>query len=233
MSFRGGGQRVLLPFGLDWADIQQNSAVSLEFPIPINGNPTKLEDERYQQFTNLTAIMKDSSFYTGNLKSLAQQEFQSGGQKKTNIVYLEGGVNDGLKRYSDKYRKQIKIGKAISDHPFLVSFFPEELHGVMSSKSGKKSLSVSKYKKGSKNGTNIDKLIKNAEERQKEIMQRLNEVASNANDDDVDDLDNHEDEEDLDDEFEEDDDDDYNAEKYFDDGDDFDEGDDGEDEAAF
>lgn len=235
MSFRGGGggQRQLLPFGLDWADIQQVSAETFEFPIPINGNPTNIELESYQQFTNLTNLMKDSSFYTGNLKSLSQETVSVDGQKKQNIVYLEGGVNDGLKRFSDKYRKQIKIGKSINDHPFILRFFPDELHSVMSSKSGKKSLNVSKYKKGSKNGTSMDKLIKNAEERQKEIMQRLNEVAAQTNDDDIDEADNQEEEENIDDEFEDDDDDDYNAEKYFDDGDDFDEGDDGDEEAAF
>jgi DNA-directed RNA polymerase III subunit RPC7 len=233
MSFRGGGQRQLLPFGLDWADIQQNATETYEFPIPINGNPTNIESESYQQFINLTNLMKDSSFYTGNLKSLNQENLQNNGQKKKNIVYLEGGVNDGLKRYSDKYRKQIKIGRSINDHPFILRFFPDELHSVISSKSTKKSLNVSKYKKVSKSGTNMDKFIKNAEERQKEIMQRLNEVEANNMDDDVDDVENQEEEENFDDEFEDDDDDDYNAEKYFDDGDDFDEHDDGDDEAAF
>lgn len=234
MSFRGGagGQRQLLPFGLDWADIQQVSTQSFEFPIPINGAPTNIETDCYQQFINLTTIMKDSSFYTGNLKSLVTDNSNNGG-KKSNIVYLEGGVNDGLKRYSDKYRKQIKIGKSITDFPFHLQYFPDELYSVMNSKSGKKSFSVTKYKKSSKNGTDMDKLIKSAEERQKEIMEKLNEVVSNANDDDIDDVDNREEEENIDDEFEDEDDDDYNAEKYFDDGDDFDEGDDGDDEAAF
>lgn len=230
MSFGRGGQRQLLPFGLDWSDILQNATNELEYPVPINGQPTNIEKECYQQFTYLTSTMKDSSFYTGNLKSLTQTN--KSGDKK-GLVYLEGGVNDGLKRYSDKYRKQIKIGRSINDHPFILNYFPPELHSVMSSKSGKKSLNVSKYKKGSKNGTNIDKIIKNAEERQKEIMERLNEVAANANDDDIEDDDNQEEEENIDDEFEDDDDDDYNAERYFDDGDDFDENDDGDDEAAF
>lgn len=231
MSFRGG-QKQLLPFGLDWADITQNSINELEFPMPVNGEPTKIEVENYQQFLSLTSIMKDSSFYTGNLKSLAQEQGNSGRQKK-NIAYLEGGVNDGLKRYSDKYRKKIQIGRSIKDHPFIEKFFPDELQSVISSKSGKKSLNVSKYRKGSRFGTDIDKLIKNAEQRQKEIMERLNEVAANNNDDDVEE-DNQDEEDNMDDEFDDDDDDDYNAEKYFDDGDDFDEGDvDGDDEAAF
>lgn len=229
MSFGRGGQRQILPFGLDWADIQQNATEDLEFPIPINGRPTNLEKECYQQFTYLTSTMKDSSFYTGNLKSLSQNLSSD----KKGIVYLEGGVNDGLKRYSDKYRKQIKIGRSINDHPFILNFFPAELHSVMVSKSGKKSLNVSKYKKGSKNGTNIDKIIRNAEEKQKEILERLNEVAANANDDDVEEEENPDEDDNFDDEFEDDDDDDYNAEKYFDDGDDFDERDDGDDEAAF
>mgnify|MGYP003361698984 CR=1 FL=1 len=231
MSFRGG-QRQLLPFGLDWADIQQTSTETYEFPIPVNGPPTNIEIESYQQFINLTTVMKDSSFYTGNLKSLTQEDSLNGKKKTTS--YLEGGVNDGLKRYSDKYRKQITVGRSISDHPFIMKYFPDELHSVMSSKGGKKSLNVTKYKKGSKKGTDMDKLIKNAEERQKEILQRLNEVTANINDDDVDDADNQEEEENFDDEFEDEDDDDYNAEKYFDDGDDFDDGgDDGDEEAAF
>lgn len=233
MSFRDRGQLTILPFGLDWADIQQNATETLEFPVPVNGKPTRIETECFQQFSNLTEFMKDSSFYTGNLKSIAQDELQNGRHKKSSIVYLEGGVNDGLKRYSDKYRKKIKIGKSITDHPFILRFFPEELHSVMSSKSGKKSLNVSKYKHGLKMGMNIDKIIKTAEERQQEIMQRLNEVATNTNDDDLDEADNQEEEENFDDEFEDDEDDDYNAEKYFDDGDDFEDGDDGDEEAAF
>lgn len=230
MSFRDKRGGVGLPFGLDWADIQQKATEVLEYPVPINGKPTKHELECYQQFTNLTTLMKDSSFYSGNLKSLTQEELANGGRKKSNIVYLEGGVNDGLKRYSDKYRKKIRIGKSITDHPFILKFFPEELHTVMTSKNGKKSLNVSRYKRGSKVDQNIDKLIKSAEDRQKEIMERLNEVESNTNDDDVADVDDEE--ENFDDEFEDDEDDDYNAEKYFD-GDDFDDGDDGDEEAAF
>lgn len=234
MSFRDRKQGVALPFGLDWADIQQNPTETLEFPIPINGKPTKIEMDCFQQFTNLTNIMKDSTFYSGNLKSIAQEE-STKDKRKSNIVYLEGGVNDGLKRYSDKYRKKIRIGKSINDHPFILQFFPNELHSVMVSKQGKKSINVSKYKKGSKMDMNIDKLIKSAEERQKEILQRLNEVANNNEDDDnLDDIDNEvEEEENFDDDFEDDEDDDYNAEKYFNDGDDFDEQDDGDDEAAF
>ncbi|ODV83963.1 hypothetical protein CANARDRAFT_236738 [[Candida] arabinofermentans NRRL YB-2248] len=210
MSFRDKGNRVLLPFGLDYADITQASGTQeLKYPLPINGPITNLEDEAAKQFTNFAELMKNGSFYTGT---------------------LESGVNDGLKRYSDKYRKTVKTGRSIDEHPFVAEFFPEELHQVFMGKNKdkkKKSLAISNYTKG------VDKdmaeLIKLSEEdKQKNLMERLNNVDENEEENEVD-----AEEEEEDDEFEEDDDDDYNAEKYFDDGDDYGDDDGGDEEAAF
>ncbi|GME80564.1 unnamed protein product [Ambrosiozyma monospora] len=237
MSFRDRQQqRVLLPFGLDYADINQiKQGERLEIQLPINGPLTKHEEEATKQFLVVSDLMKNSSFYTGSLKSLRHHIDKSSSGKSnkstdTQNVFLEGGVNDGIKRYSDRYRKQIKVGRSINDHPFIMEFFPDELHGVMISKKSKKmkkkSLFLSSYSKGE--GKDIGNMIKlSEEEKQKEMLQRLNNV--DENDDAV-----EEEVEEEDEQFEEDDDDDYNAEKYFDDGDDdFGEEDDGNDEAAF
>lgn len=229
-------RRQLLPFGLEWADMAATNVESAsEYPLPINGAPTARELRRIRTFSNLVANMKTSSFYSGNFDTLKKR-------KGAATDHLEGGVNDGIKRYSDKYRKRIKIGRAIADHPFQHALFPSELQsvlGVRKKGSRAKTLNVSAYSNSQINGDlekNLDKLMSE----KKEILDRLNDMEANASivgiNDDDDNNGSDQSEENVDDEFEDDDDDDYNAEKYFDDGDDYDggDGDDaGDDEAAF
>lgn len=227
-------RRQLLPFGLEWNDMNSiDPEKPVEFPLPINGAPTALELRKITAFSNLVANMKCSSFYSG--------DFQTNKKAKD---HLEGGVNDGIKRYSDKYRKRIRIGRAISDHPFKHRFFPQELQSVLGSNGLKKkgskgkTLNVSTYSNSQINGDlerNLDKLMSE----KREIMDRLNDMEANANlggaNEDDENASDQSGDENIDDEFEDEDDDDYNAEKYFDDGDDYDGGDDdgGDDEAAF
>ncbi|QPG73386.1 hypothetical protein FOA43_000696 [Brettanomyces nanus] len=226
MSFRRRAPRTLLPFGLEYTDVDQNAAgETLDYPLPINGRPTAIEDDNAKQFTHFTALMKNGSFFTGTLSSLKHTN------KKKGAVILEGGVNDGLKRYSDKFRKKIKTGRSIRDHPFILEFFPNELHSIMVSKDKKaRSLQLTRYSKGEKK--DIGKLINMSavEKKKQQIQDRLNTVDGNEVESD----DNNE--EDEDEEFEDDEDDDYNAERYFDDGDDLGGDDDdnaGNEEAAF
>ncbi len=224
MSWRRG-PRILLPFGLDYADVEQTAeGEKLKFVLPINGKPTALEDECSKQFLNFTDLMKNGVFYTGTLESLKASS------KKRHVTYYEGGVNDGLSRYSDRFRKKIKIGRSINEHPFILDIFPQELHSVMTRGDKKHgSLQLTSYSKDSKK--NIKKLIeKTKEEKRKEIQERLNNVEGNDSE-----VEKHSEEEDDDEQFEDDYDDDYNAERYFEDGDDLggEEEDAGDDEAAF
>lgn len=196
-----------MPFGLDYADVDQSAAgEKYYFPIPVNGRTTKLEDECAKQFNHFTEQMKNGSFYTGDLGSLKNSS------KQKHITYLEGGVNDGLKRYSDKFRKKIKIGRSIRDHPFILDFFPDELHCVMERKDNKQGqLQLTEYSKGDK-----AKNILSVEEKKKKIQERLGDVDGNDTNDVADDNEDEEEDE----QFEDDEDDDYNAEQYFEDGDD-------------
>ncbi|KAF6005736.1 hypothetical protein HII12_005310 [Brettanomyces bruxellensis] len=219
MSWRRG-PRILLPFGLDYADVEQTAeGEKLKFVLPINGKPTALEDECSKQFLNFTDLMKNGVFYTGTLESLKASS------KKRHVTYYEGGVNDGLSRYSDRFRKKIKIGRSINEHPFILDIFPQELRSVMT-RGDKKHGSLQLTSK-----KNIKKLIeKTKEEKRNEIQERLNNVEGNDSE-----VDKHSEEEDDDEQFEDDYDDDYNAERYFEDGDDLggEEEDAGDDEAAF
>ncbi len=150
-------------------------------------------------------------------------ELDSNSKDKSEID--EEGINDGIKRYSDRYIKKRKIGRSIDEHPYVIEFFPQELYKVMGvdDKKKKKLLSLSKLK-------NSKEVIDNLEKDGNSILERLKGMAEeeeNEKDEEP------EPEENLDDEFEEEDDDDYNAEKYFDDGEDFGDEDDYNDEAAF
>lgn len=234
-------RRQLLPFGLEWADMAAflgQTAAENKYVLPVSAKPSSHELKRINHFLSLCAHMKNSPFYSATLAAASAKD-------SLVVEELEGGVNDGIKRYSDKYRKTIKIGKSVSDHPFQLSNFPNELQGVIKPRG---------YKKGKKNALNVatgtakgsyGDLEKNLDELlKKEMLDRLEDIvaadmdtgAANGNaggDDDVDA--DQEDAVDDDDAFDDEDDDDYNAEKYFDDGDDDGYGDDdgGDDEAAF
>ncbi|CAM9015493.1 unnamed protein product [Wickerhamomyces anomalus] len=211
MSFGGrggGGFQRNLPFGLDYSDIT-NGTIENEKPVK------KIFAGHFINFQN---SIKDGPFYTGS-----NLELDSNSKDKSEID--EEGINDGIKRYSDRYIKKRKIGRSIDEHPYVIEFFPQELYKVMGvdDKKKKKLLSLSKLK-------NSKEVIDNLENDGNSILERLKGMAEeeeNEKDEEP------EPEENLDDEFEEEDDDDYNAEKYFDDGEDFGDEDDYNDEAAF
>lgn len=214
-------RRQLLPFGLEWADVSAASGgPEREYPLPINGRPTAREVRRVGAFASLVAATKASSFYSGPLNH------PQGVAKPRD--HLEGGVNDGIQRYSDKYRRRIKVSRSLVDHPFQAQVFPPELQVIVAPRKGRgKTLGVASVRANGQLELNIDRLINHKQE----IMDRLEDVEANANAN-VDEDEEPEEEENIDDEFEDEDDDDYNAEKYFDDGDEYEE-DQGDDEAAF
>ncbi|KAI5948754.1 RPC31 [Candida theae] len=243
MSFRGGGGtgKVLLPFGLDYADVVKSSedAGKPQYVLPVNGEPSEIETSAAKQSIRFTKLVSDGPFYTGKLgpKLLKNKDRES---SKNNKV---ANVNeDGIERYGDRYKKVQKIGRTIEEHPYQIQFFPQELYSVMgvSNKNKKKFLTLSKF---ASNGGLRDYLSEEKQESADEQakVQALKEQMFNqvgVQDEDKEGSGEKEDvpseEEDMDDDFDdEDEDDDYNAEKYFDDGDDDGMDDAGDDEAAF
>ncbi|KAK9367952.1 DNA-directed RNA polymerase III, subunit Rpc31 [Lipomyces kononenkoae] len=235
MSFRGGrGGRMSRDSGrptLFGTDIKPEFAPSelyREFDLPIQANLTDFEKRSVSQFLQYQQDVRDSAFYVTD-------------QKKGTVEY-EGGTNDGIKRYSDRYLKKRKVGKSVTDHPYIIDFFPRELHsalGVKSSKVTKKPkgrrLDLAQFREsleeaddevlgdGTSTGAKLAAGLENEEDEDNE--------RKDAEDEDEEE-DEDEDEEEEEDEFEEDEDGDYNAERYFDDGEeDYDDG--GDDEAAY
>ncbi|CCH43573.1 DNA-directed RNA polymerase III subunit [Wickerhamomyces ciferrii] len=217
----GGGFQRNLPFGLDYSDLNNGNKENEkpQIPLPVNGNSSKLEKIVASHFLNFQTTVKDGPFYTGSNLEIENTK------GKTEID--EEGINDGLKRYSDRYRKKRKIGRSIDEHPYVIEFFPQELYKVMGvdDKKKKKLLSLAKLKNSKEVLDNLDNPAIG-----ESILEKLKDMAEDEDDKEEPDP---EPEENFDDEFESDDDDDYNAEKYFEDGDDFAEEDDFNDEAAF
>lgn len=258
MSFRGGGNRgggnrVPLPFGLDYADILQSSETTEkpQYILPVNSEPSENEKLAAKQAINFAKLMSEGPFYTGDLdlariattatnKNAMAHSAKEKIQDEEAKNQLHNVSEDGIQRYSDKYKKRKKTARTIEEHPYQLQFFPEELYLVMGvSSKQKKLLSLSKFKSGGglREFLSSEKHESMKEEEKLKALkeQMLNQVG--ADDDEGDrkeDKDEHSEPESVDDEFDDEDDDDYNAEKYFDDGDD-DMGDDGgdDDEAAF
>lgn len=205
MSFRGKGQnRTLLPFGLDYSDVLSTD-YDVEKPkiiLPINAPLNDQETIQAKQSINMSKLIYDGPFYIG-----------SGESKVT---------TDGIERHSDKYKKVKKVGTTIDEHPYNLSFFPQELHSVMGVSKSKK-LGLSSYK--TNGGINQFEII--------DTVEKLNNMADDLDTNEEPKEHEEEEEEEVEDEFDDDEDDDYNAEKYFDDGnDDYGDNDDNE-EAEF
>ncbi|CAI5755558.1 unnamed protein product [Candida verbasci] len=242
MSFRGGrsggSQRTILPFGLDYADILSTSQVT-EKPqllLPVNGDITEMEQDIAKQSITFANLMSEGAFYTGDLMDIKEKE-----KEKTKLSTTYQTNDDGIERYSDRYKQTKKIGRTIEEHPYNLEFFPEELYSVMgiTNKNKKKLLALSKFKsKGGLREFLSDEKQEDLkdEEKVKQLQQQMLNMIEDDNKKDDGEEEKEEEEEDVDDEYEDedDDDDDYNAEKYFDDGDDDDGNEDGgDDEAAF
>lgn len=216
MSFKGrSANRVLLPFGLEHADVlsqgQETEGPTLE--LPVHGPLSSSEESAAKQALALAKLLYDGPFYTGAAE-------KSGSTPSV----------DSIERYSDRYKKVKKVTRSIDEYPYQLNYFPEELYLVMGLTNKKKRLLLSTYKTdGGLAPLEVQPEGESAEmmlEKLKSLAEDLDANPQNAQGEE------EVEEEDVDDEFEEDDDDDYNAEKYFDDdGDDM--GDDDNDEAAF
>ncbi|OBA21122.1 III, C31 subunit of DNA-directed RNA polymerase [Metschnikowia bicuspidata var. bicuspidata NRRL YB-4993] len=216
MSYKNkSANRVLLPFGLDYADVlsqgQETEGPTLE--LPVHGPLSASEELCAKQALALAKLLYDGPFYTGPAEGTSAKP-----------------AGDSIERYSDRYKKVKKVTRSIDEYPYQLGMFPEELYSVMGITNKKKKLLLSSYKT---DGGFAQLAVQQEGESAEAMLEKLKSLAEDL-DADPNAQQNEEDveEEDFDDEFEEEDDDDYNAEKYFDDGDD-DMGDAGDDEAAF
>lgn len=202
--------RVLLPFGLEYTDIQLNGGEEASVALPVNGAPRADEIGPAQQQIAFTRLMEEGAFYT------------------TEALAATATQPDGIERYQDRYTKTRKVARTIDDHPFAIELFPHELYLVMGV-SKKKLLLVLKYRQNNGLGYRVSN-----DDEAAAMLERLKSIAD-VDEAKGDDEGEDDEEEDVDDDFDDDDDDedDYNAEKYFDDGDDDGGPDDGGDEAAF
>ncbi|KAK9323724.1 DNA-directed RNA polymerase III, subunit Rpc31 [Lipomyces orientalis] len=232
MSFRGGrggrlsrdsGRPTL--FGTDIKPEFTPSELYPEFDLPIQANLADFEKRSVHQFLQYQQDVRDSAFYVTD--------------KKRGVVEYEGGVNDGIKRYSDRYLTKRKVGKSVTDHPYIIEFFPQELYSALgvkpsniTTKPKRRRLDLAQFR----DSLEQEEGEGEAEEAEADGVSGATRLDAGAEDDEDENQPNEdedEDEEEEEDEFEEDEEGDYNAERYFDDGeDDYDDGG-GEDEAAY
>ncbi|KAI5950737.1 RPC31 [Candida jiufengensis] len=242
MSFRGGGNkgngRVLLPFGLDYADVASSGQITEkpQYILPVNGKPSEIEILAAKHSINFNKLVSDGPFYTGKLDQNQinkkdgdedEPKLQSTTTSNSKQI-LNNTSEDGIERYSDRYKKVQKIGRTIQEHPYQLQFFPEELYSVMgiSNKNKNKYLSLSKF---SSNGGLKEYLSESKQEDldseakaqaiKDQFLNKLNNEVDNKLKEDGEDLPSEEEEE-VDEEFEDEEDDDYNAEQYFSGGED-------------
>ncbi|AGO13204.1 AaceriAFR056Wp [[Ashbya] aceris (nom. inval.)] len=219
MSFRRGGKTSTfsnLPFGLSYSAVGNNESTekpTIPLPVnnPINGNERSIAIK----YINFLESVRDGPFYTGSM-SLSMDETEDNKKRKVKRLVDDGGNNDGIERYSDRYLKKRRIGTSVDEHPFSLEFFPKELYQVMGINK-RKLLALSKFNK-------VDDIFTGTEQDDASViplMEKLKELAENEDEgEEFKDKNANEFEEELDDDFDDDDDDDYNAEKYFDDGED-------------
>jgi DNA-directed RNA polymerase III subunit RPC7 len=218
MSFRRGGPSSLHTFGNP--DLKPDFTPSERYPktiIPVQADVQTHERQAVSQFLKLQKDIRDGPLYTG-----------SSTKKGRVVVEIDQNVNDGIKRYTDKYIKKRKIGRSIDEHPYIVSFFPAELHSSMGVTNSKlKKLDITKFTSDLLQLENV----KDTEEDKSSLLAL--KFGGVEEDEKEEQKESDIEEEDEEDDFEEDEDDDYNAEKYFDDGDDADGDEDDDGEAAY
>lgn len=205
--------------------------------VPLQVPPSDSEREAAAQFYKFQAEVRDGPLYTG---SVEVKTTASGAKKSSRIlIEVDDACDDGIRRYTDKYRKKRKVGRSIDEHPYILELFPQELHeamGVKSAASGedvkRRRAGISKFAnsliqadEGNLTPAELEARLKAqqalAVEDDKELEARLGREAADSEEEEIED-----------DVYDDEDDNDYNAEGYFDNGDgDDDDGDD--DEANF
>lgn len=221
---RRGGFGGFGGFGPGGLEPLPNSGPSELYPqmiVPVQEAGTEFERKSAAQILAFKRDIKDGPLYIGPKPSKGR-----GKAVASTSSTLQPGIGDGIKRYSDRYIKKIKIGKSLDEHKYVLKFFPEELHATMAGKNDKKrKLDISRFTSGL--------LEADALADKETIIDKLN-VANEEEDGDEEKEPGAESDQEIDDDFEEDEDeyDDYNAERYFDGGDEMNDYDDGDDEGA-
>ncbi|KAK9481188.1 DNA-directed RNA polymerase III, subunit Rpc31 [Lipomyces japonicus] len=220
MAFRGGrggggagrdGGRPSF-FSLDIKPDFTPTELYPKFSQPIQASLTEYERRCVSQFLQYQLDVRDSAFYVT--------------ERKKGVVEYEGGINDGIKRYSDRHLKKRRVGKTVTDHPYLMEFFPAELHGALGVASSSSSSNKPKRRR-----LDLAQFKASLEQAEDDVNENEENGPVGLNEEEEDELEGNDDEDEEDD-FDEDEEGDYNAERYFDDGEeDYDDG--GDDEAAY
>lgn len=152
MSFRGGrGGRRGGGLGGRAGPMteEERNATHYSFPtdtypkvnVPLAAKPARAERLAASHYLAFRTEVREGPLFTGNLgvnnrsgatdSSSSRQGNQN--NKKQVIVMEVGfeGLNDGIKRYTDRYHKKRKVGRSVDEHPYVVDFFPKELYPAM------------------------------------------------------------------------------------------------------
>lgn len=198
--------------GLDFSEVKQvhlNADMQKTMVLPVNGPLNQIEKSIATQYIHIVENAREGPFYSSD------------------IAEDRGGINDGIKRYSDRYLKSSKPKELLRNHPFKVEFFPEELLEVLQGRNGgKKGLKLNKFL-AKNDKIYLDEINGKSTEQVLERLNKIGDVEEEKNDDAENEVDEEPDD------FDDEDDDDYNAEKYFDDGEDFGDDMDGGDEPEY
>lgn len=222
MSFGGGrgGRGASSRFGsgflhLDLKPDFEPCEIYPENPQPRQSALTAFEKQAVSQFIGLRSAIRDGPLYTGSNK-----------RKGRVVIEVDRAFDDGIKRYTDKYVKKRKIGRSVDEHPYIVEFFPPELHSAMGLTNSKlKKVDISRFTSELlKAGENDILDSQSLELKLKSVQEDDGDVKAQPEEEEV---------EEEPDEFEEDEDDDYNAERYFENGEDYEDDDEGDEEAAY
>lgn len=148
MSFRGGrGGRRGGGLGGRAGPLteEERNATHYSFPtetypkvnVPLAAKPTRAERLAASHYLAFRTEVREGPLFTGNLgagkRSGNGSSTKQAHQNKQVVVMEVGfeGLNDGIKRYTDRYHKKRKVGRSIDEHPYVVDFFPKELHAAM------------------------------------------------------------------------------------------------------
>lgn len=126
---------------------EERNAGSFAFPtdtypktsgVPIAAAATREERFGAAHFLRFRTEIRDGPLYTGD--ALTAGKKKRGGAGASVVIEIEesngtgggsGALNDGIKRYTDKYHKKRKAGRSVDEHPYVIDFFPKELYDAM------------------------------------------------------------------------------------------------------
>lgn len=153
MSFRGGrgGRRAGVAGGGRAVPMteEERNAGSFAFPtdtypktssVPIQTKASRDERIGASHFLKFRTEIRDGPLYTGDVPagSAGSSSGSKSKRKARQLVKVEieststaGVLNDGIKRYTDRYHKKRKAGKSVEEHPYVIDFFPKELYAAM------------------------------------------------------------------------------------------------------